>query len=87
MQVSMSLSQSMFLEEMVKHAANVIGPFPCFTGFINEIFNLLGEGVITYPKDSTLARGLEVDGAWLEGVGGIMNLLSHIKRIVNNRWQ
>ena len=87
MKVDMCLSQSMLLEEMVEHADDGVGPLPRIAGFINEVVDLPWNGFTTYPKDSALARGEEVDWARLEGVRGIVNLLCHVKGVVDDRGQ
>ena len=48
------------MEEVVEDTDDGVGPLPCVAGFIND---LPSDGFTTYPKDSALARGEEVDGA------------------------
>ena len=83
----MCLSQAMLLEEVVEETDDGVGPLPCVAGFINEVVDLPWDGFTTYPKDSALARGQEVDGAGLEGVRGVMHLLCHVERVVDDRGQ
>ena len=87
MQVDVCLPQAMLLEEVVEETHDGVGPLPSVAGFINEVVDLPWDGFTTYPKDSALARGEEVDGAGLEGVRGVMNLLCHVERVVNDRGQ
>ena len=88
MQVDVCLPQAMLLEEVVEETHDGVGPLPSVAGFINEVVDLPWDGFTTYPKDSALARGEEVDGTGLEGVRGVMNLLCHhVERVVNDRGQ
>ena len=87
MQVHIHLSQTVLVEEMMEHANNCVSSLPCIAGFINEVVDLPRDGFTTYPKDSTLARGQEVDGARLERIRGIVNLLCHVERVVDDRGQ
>ena len=75
----------MVLEEMMEQTDNGVGPLSCIAGFINEVVDLPWDGFTTYPKDSALSRGQEVNGARLERVRRIVDLLCHIKRIVDWR--
>ena len=56
------------LEEVVKLADNRVGPFPTITSFITQKVDLSGNGLTCNSKYSTLPRGQEVDGTWLERV-------------------
>ena len=75
----------MLFEEVVEHADDGVSTLPCVTCFINEVVDLPGDGFTTYPKDSALPWGEEVDGARLKGIRRIVHLLCHVKGIVNNR--
>ena len=77
----------MLLEEVVWKAHYGVGSFPRVTRFVNEVVDLPWYGFTTYPKDSTLPRGKKIDGAGLEGVRGVVNLLCHVERVVNDRGQ
>ena len=83
----MRLSQAMVLEEMMEHADDGIGPLSCVARFIDEVVDLPGDGFTTYPKDSAFPRDQEIDGARLERVRRVVDLLGHVERVVNDRGQ
>ena len=78
-QVRLPLSQAVLLKKVVKHADNAVGPLPRVASFMPLNY------FTTYPKDSALTWGEEVYVAFLELVGGIVNLLCHVERVVDNR--
>lgn len=50
MQLQVGLSEVVGLEEMVYHADNGVGSFPCLCGFIYQVVNLLvGDSNRTVP--------------------------------------
>ena len=80
----MCLTKPMYLKKMMEHADNCVGPLSCVTCLIKEVIDLPWDSFTTYPKNSTLPRGEEVNGARLERVGRIVHLLGHIKGVVHN---
>ena len=83
----MRFSHAVVFKTVVEHTDNSVGPLPCVARFVRQIIDLPRDGFATYPKDSTFPRGQEIDGARLERVRRVVDLLGHVQRIVNDRGQ
>lgn len=81
--MDITLSQAVHLEEVVQEAADCVGSLPGVRCLIYEVCYLPGESLTAHSKKSTLSWGQEVNGAWLEGVGGVVDLLSHVEGVVH----
>ena len=59
-QVYHLLTQPMVCKEIMQHTHNGIGALPHVHSIINQVVNLLGEGLTTHTKDGTLSGCQEV---------------------------
>ena len=81
----MHLSKAVRLKEMVEHADNGIRPLSNIHRLVDQVVNLLWDGLTTHPKESTLSGREEIDRPVLEGVRWIVHLLGHVKTVVHGR--
>ena len=74
----------MVMKKVMKQAHYCVGTLSCVTYLINEVIDLAWYCFATHSKYCTLSGSQKIDGAWLQGICGIVYLLGHVKRIMCN---
>jgi hypothetical protein len=69
-------------KKMIKVTDDGVGAFAGGSRFINQVVDLLGEGLAANPKDPHLPRREEIEGPKLEGGGRQVDLLRKVKGIM-----
>ena len=84
MEGQFTLAQTVIAKEVMQEANDGVCSFSCVTSFIDEVVHLAGNSLTANTKDRTLSWCLEIDGAWLKRIVGVMHLLGKVKGVMNS---
>ena len=73
--VDMLLTETVALKEVVKTTHHSVCTLTTISSFVSQVIDLAGKSFTVHPKNCALPRCKKVDGAGLQWVGWIVDLL------------